>query len=665
MSVAAPSRAANETDAVPFRPVHLGTTGHSFEHRPDGTVLVRAVEPLGPYPVRLTDHLIRWAQVAPERTFVAKRDRTGAWQRLTYGEALEQARTIGAALLARGLSAERPLVILSGNDLDHATLGLAALHVGVPYAAISPAYSRVSQDFARLRDIVRLLTPGLVYAQDGARFAEAISATVPADVEIATLDGTMPGRTVTSLAAGLPLLPAKAGIQPTRRGPPDPDASWTPAFAGASGMGADVTPDDVESAHGRVGADTIAKFLFTSGSTGLPKAVINTHGMLCANQAQLGATFAFLADAPPILVDWLSWHHTFGGNHNFGLVLANGGTLYIDDGQPVPAAIGETVRNLKEIAPTAYFTVPKGYEALLPHLDRDPDLRRSFFSRLEVAFFAAAGLPQPVWDAFDAAAIRECGERVTMLTGLGSSETAPFALTCSPAQSRSGHVGLPARGVDLKLAAVAEKVEARVKGPNVTPGYWRNPALTAAAFDEEGYYRMGDALRFVDPADLEMGLKFDGRLNEDFKLTSGVWVSVGTVRARFLNRSAPYARDIALAGENLDEVAALIVPDLDACRRLCPDLPPDADAASVLDSAEVRGTFAAILASLAGEATGSSNRIARALLVAEPPSMDRNEITDKGSINQRAMLTARSDRVAELYRKPMPARVISPAEGPP
>lgn len=616
--------------AAPFRPVRLGATAHSVVHRPDGTILIDAVEPPGPYPSRLTDHLVHWAGVAPERTLVAKRSRSGAWRHLGYGEALERARSVGAALLARGLSAERPLVILSGNDLDHAILGLAALHIGVPYAAISPAYSRVSQDFTRLRDIIRLLTPGLVYAGDGARFAAAIAATVPDTTEVATGDGTGPERGATALAA---------------------------LAGGASSR-------EVEAAHAAIGADTIAKFLFTSGSTGLPKAVINTHGMLCANQAQLAASFAFLTDAPPVLVDWLSWHHTFGGNHNFNMVLANGGSLYIDDGQPVPGAIGETVRNLKEIAPSAYFTVPKGYESLLVHFERDPDLRRSFFSRLNLAFFAAAGLPQPVWDAFDVIAIAETGARIPMLTGLGSTETAPFALVCRPDQSRSGHVGLPARGVSLKLAPVGDKLEAYVKGPNVTPGYWRNGPLTAAAFDQEGYYRMGDALRFVDPGDPDAGLAFDGRLNEDFKLTSGVWVSVGMVRARFLDRAAPYGRDIAFAGENLDDVAGLIVPDIEACRALCPELPADTAPSVLLGDPRVRGVFAAILAALAADATGSSNRLERALLLDEPPSMDRNEITDKGSINQRAVLKARADLVRILYQQPYSARVIFPAGAP-
>jgi feruloyl-CoA synthase len=501
---------------------------------------------------------------------------------------------------------------------------LGALHAGVPYAPISPAYSLVGGAFERLRDVIGLLTPGLVYA-GGPAFGAALEACVPAGTERATRSGG-------------------------------------PGFTAFAEIEAADHPSAVAAAHGAVTRESIAKFLFTSGSTGLPKGVINTHGMLCANQAQIAATFPSLTAAPPVLVDWLPWHHTFGGNHNFNIVLFNGGTLYIDEGKPMPAWIAETVRNLREIAPTAYFTVPKGYEAIIPHLESDPVLRANFFSRLDMAFFAAAGLPQPVWDDFDRVAVAELGARVPMLTGLGSTETAPFCLVCSPAQSRSGHVGLPVYGVELKLAPVGDKLEARVKGPNVTPGYWRNPQLTAAAFDEEGYYRLGDALLFVDPDDPGQGLRFDGRLNEDFKLMSGVWASVGPLRARFLDAAAPYGRDIAVAGENRDEIAGLIVPDLDACRSLCPHLPADAGPGEILADPAVRGAFAGILAGLAREATGSSNRITRVILMAEPPSLDRNEMTDKGSVNQRTMLRNRAALVEALYADPPGPEVILPEQ---
>ena len=636
MSGAAPSRnrvpeeaGSAATTPAPFRPVRLETSRHGFEHRPDGSILIRCDEPLGSYERRVTDPLVRFARETPDATFVAKRGPDGEWVRHDYATTLSRAAAFGGALLGRGLSAERPLVILSGNDGDHATLALAALHVGVPYAPVSPAYSTMGGDYARLRDILGILTPGLVFAADLDSFGPAIRAVLPADVPVLAPAGELRGHHVT----------------------------WLENFAREGAAAA------ARAAHEAVGPDTIAKFLFTSGSTGLPKAVITTHRMLCANAAQLQASFPCLSDAPPVLVDWLPWHHVFGGSHNFDIVLFNGGSLYVDDGRPTPGAIGETVRNLREISPSAYFTVPKGYEALVPHLRADPVLRESFYRRLQLTFFAAAGLPQPVWDAFDEISVAHGGERIAMLTGLGSTESAPFALVCRPDQCRSGRVGLPARGVELKLAPVEDKMEARVKGPNITPGYWRNEALTRTAFDDEGYYRFGDALGFVDPDDPAIGLYFDGRLNEDFKLTSGVWVSVGALRARFLNEAAPFARDVAIAGENRDDVAGLIVPDLEECRRLA-GLPPGTAAQAILAHETVRAAFARILRTLAAEATGSSRRIARALLLAAPPSIDLNEVTDKGSINQRTTLRNRAALVEDLYARPVPAHVIEPRPEP-
>ena len=611
---------------APFRSVRLTTDRHSFDRRPDGTVYVRGMVELGPYPARVTDALAATATEAPDRTLVAKRDRGGEWVHLTYGGALARAERLGGALLTRGLSADRPLVILSGADPDHAALALAAMHVGIPYGPVSPAYSTVGGDYARLRDILRLLTPGLVYAADAAVFGPALAAVLPQDVTIVTSDG------------------APAGGRPT--------------LALGALEAEPLDRDAVARANAAVRPDTIAKFLFTSGSTGLPKAVITTHRMLCANGAQLLASFPFLGDEPPVLVDWLPWHHVFGGSHNFGIALFNGGSLFIDDGRPVPSGIGETVRNLREISPSAYLTVPKGYESLIPHLRDDPVLRESFYRRLGMTFFAAAGLPQPIWDACDAISVAQTGGRIAMLTGLGATESAPFALVCRPDQCRSGRVGLPARGVELKLAPVEEKLEARVRGPNITPGYWRNEALTAAAYDDEGFYRFGDALLFVDPDEPEIGLYFDGRLNEDFKLTSGVWVSVGPVRAAFLDAAAPLARDVAIAGETRDDIAVLVVPDIEECRRLAPELPADAGPEAVLADANVRDAFARVLAMLAERSTGSSNRIMRAILLAEPPSMDLNEITDKGSINQRTTLRNRPSLVEELYAEPRPGRVL-------
>ncbi|TNC11369.1 feruloyl-CoA synthase [Methylobacterium terricola] len=595
---------------------------HRFVQRDDGSLLVTATAALPPYPERLTAHLTRHAAEAPDRAFLVRRGPEGA-EPLTYGAALRAVERIAAALLTRDLSAERPVMILSGNGFEHALLSLAALHVGIAVAPVSPAYSTVSQDHARLRAIVDLLTPGLVFAAEGATYAAALAAAVPAGTEVVIADGAAIGRPATPFAD---LMTAE-------------------------------NPEAVAAAHAAVTPETVAKLLFTSGSTGVPKAVVNTHRMLAANQAMLQARFPALTAAPPVMVDWLPWHHTFGGNHNFNLVLANGGTLHIDEGRPTPAGIRETVRALREVAPTLYLTVPKGFEALVPHLRDDEALRTNFFSRLQVTFFAAAGLPQPVWDAIDDLARRTIGRTVPMVTGLGATETAPLALVTDDRPAKAGQVGLPAPGVALKVAPVGAKSEARVRGPNVTPGYWRRPDLTAAAFDAEGFYRLGDALVPVDPDDLHRGFTFDGRLNEDFKLTTGVWVSVGPLRAAFLDAFQPLVRDVAIAGEARDEVAALVFPDLAACRALSGGTGDDA---AVLAHPALRRDFARRLGAFAQRATGSSNRIARLLLVAEPPALDRDEVTDKGSINQRGVLRNRAESVARLYAAPLPPDLILP-----
>jgi feruloyl-CoA synthase len=596
--------------AAPFRQVRLGPRSAAVRRDPDGTVHLRSPEPLGDFAQRTTDRLMHWARHAPERTFLARRDARGQWRRWRYAETLDAVRRLGQGLLDRGLSPERPLVILSGNDLEHALLALAAQHVGVPYAPISPPYSLVSKDFEKLRYIVALLTPGLVFAADGPAFEAAIRAAVPAGVELAVTGAPPASREATPFAA----------------------LARTPASAA------------VDSAHAAVGPDTIAKFLFTSGSTAHPKGVINTHRMLCGNQQMLLRTLPFLGDEPPVLVDWLPWNHTFGGNHNFGIALFNGGTLYLDDGRPLPGLIEKTVENLREIAPTMYFNVPRGFEMLIPYLDRDRALRERFFSRVGMLFYAGAGLSQHGWDELDRLAVAACGERIMMITGLGATETGPSVTFANWEAGRSGVIGLPAPGQDVKLVPSGEKLEIRVRGPNVTPGYWRQPELTAAAFDAEGYYRMGDAVRFVDPADPQKGLLFDGRVAEDFKLATGTWVSVGPLRARIITAGAPLVQDVVIAGQNRDEVAVLFFLNPEACRGLAPEA--------------LRERVQSIVDALAAHATGSATRVARAIVLDAPPSLDLGEITDKGSINQRAVLNHRADVVEELYADPPSPRTI-------
>jgi len=608
----------------PLRQVRLGPGDVEFERRGDGTILMRSPHPLPAYPGRYTERLVHWAKVAPDRVFLAQRDGSGGWRTISYAQTLASVRAIAAALLERNLSADHPIAILSGNDIEHALVALAAMHVGIPYAPISVPYSLLSQDFGKLKAIIASLTPRLVFAADGKAFARAIEAAVPAEAEIVVTDNPPDNRPATRLAALLRTVPNA----------------------------------EVDAAHARITPDMVAKILFTSGSTGQPKGVINTHRMLCANQAMIQSTLAFLTDEPPVLVDWPPWNHTFGGNHDFGLVLVNGGSFYIDEGKPLPGAIEATVRNLRDVASTIYFNVPKGFEMLLPYLRQDAGLRERFFSRLRALFYAGAGLAQHVRDELEELAVATTGERIIFLSSLGSTETAPAALACTWETGRTGNIGVPMRGVELKLVPRDGKLEARLKGPNITPGYWRAPALTAEAFDEEGYYKIGDALKFDDPADPKKGLLFDGRLAEDFKLATGTWVSAGPLRASFIAHCAPLVRDVVLAGPDRDELAALIVPDLDACRALAPDLAPNLSAAAVLAERRVHDAFARLLETHAHAATGTSNRITRAVLLADPPSLDVGEMTDKGSINQKAVLAHRAALVEELYAGTPSPRII-------
>ena len=580
---------------VPFRPVRLGSLEADFEHRADGSLVVTPRARLGPYPRSLTERLEHWARAAPDRTLFARRE-GGAWRHVTYAQAWGAVRALGQALLDRGLDADRPVAVLSGNDIEHGLLGLACLHVGVPYAPISTAYSLVSTDFSKLRHILGQLRPGLIFAADGEAYARAFPV-LPPDAELVVGDRLSNARPMTSFADLLATPPTEA----------------------------------VEQAAARVGPDTIVKLLYTSGSTGLPKGVINTQRMLCSNQAMLLACYPFLAEEPPVLLDWLPWNHTFGGNHNIGIVVHNGGSLYIDDGRPTAELFAETARNLREIAPSVYFNVPKGYEELLTALRADAGLARNFFSRVRMLFYAGASLAPHVWQGLEEVAAETIGERIMMMTGLGATETAPFAIATRPDCTGPGIVGLPAPGVVLKLVPNGEKLEARVKGPNITPGYWRDGEKTRAAFDDEGFYQFGDALAFVDASRPELGFRFDGRVSEDFKLATGTWVSVGPLRAHLIRELAPYARDVVVAGADRDDVRVLIIPDASA------------------RAPGAKAEIATRLRALAEAATGSSRRVVRAVLLWSPLSIDAGEVTDKGSVNQRAVLAARRGVVESLY----------------
>ena len=601
--------------APKYRDVPLGgSLSANFATAADGSTLVTSTEALQPYPLRLTDRLLHWAAASPDHTLAAKRHQGGDWRRISYAQAVHSARCIAQALIDLKLSVDRPVAILSDNDLEQLLLGLGAMLAGVPFAPISAAYSTLSQDHGKLKHILGVLTPGLVFASSASAFGKAITAAVPADVSVVLTSGSIEGRKTLSFDDLLATAPTA----------------------------------QVDAAHAKVGPDSIAKFLFTSGSTKLPKGVINTQRMLCSNQQMILQCFPSLGQERPVLIDWLVWNHTFGGNHNVGLTLYNGGTLYIDEGKPVPALIGETLRNLREIAPTVYFNVPKGFEEIANALETDAALRERFFSRVKMLFFAGAGLSQPVWDKLDRMAELACGERIRMLTGLGMTETAPFAICANGPVVKSGYIGLPAPGMELRLTPVDGKLEVRYRGPNVTPGYWRAPEQTKESFDADGYYGSGDALKYIDAAHPQLGFAFDGRIAEDFKLATGTFVSVGPLRAKVIAAGSPCVQDAVVAGINRNQIGLLIFPRLDACRELA-GTGPNTPTLDVLAAAPVRAFFQKLADTLFSGGTGSATRVARLIVLVEPPSIDRGEITDKGSINQRAVLTHREALVEHLY----------------
>jgi feruloyl-CoA synthase len=552
-----------------------------LEKRRDGAMILRSPEKLGAAARCVTEWLVHWSRQAPERTFLAERKGEG-WRKLSYLETYGAVRRLGQALLDLGLGAERPLAILSDNSVDHALLALGAMHVGIPVAPISPAYSLMSKDFGKLRYIFELVKPGAVWTAEPQKFALALEAVKASSIPLDRLLETNPGSTLEREAA-------------------------------------------------KVKPSSVAKILFTSGSTGTPKGVVNTHGMLTANQQQLAQAWPFVEDRPPVVVDWLPWNHTFGGNHNFNLVLRNGGTLYVDGGKPMPGLVETTVKNLKDVSPTMYFNVPRGFDLLMPYFEKDAELRRNFFRDLDMVFYAAAALPQNLWDRLQKLASAE-GRKPAMLSAWGSTETSPLATSVHFHMERPGVIGLPVAGCELKLVPAAGKLEVRVRGPNITPGYYRRDDLTRAAFDEEGFYRIGDAVKFADPDDPSRGIVFDGRVAEDFKLTSGTWVHVGAIRIRLIAAGDPIIQDAVITGHDRDEIGALVF------------LSPAAK------GVDVKARLEDVLKGFSGEA--SSTRVARIMVMNEPPSIDANEITDKGYMNQRAVLERRAKLVEALYASP-------------
>ena len=568
-----------------------------FEPCPDGSLRVRSSTELGPYPDRLIERLQYWAAAAPDRVLLASRDGEG-WRKITYREALNAARAIGQALLDRGLSLKRPVLILSGNGIEHGLLALACLNVGIPFVPVSTAYSLVSTDFVRLRDITALVQPGLVFADDGDHYAAALLACTPKDAEVVIA-----------------------------RGDPDRRATFFDALVAT-------TPTDaVESAANAVNPDTVAKLLFTSGSTGVPKGVINTNRMLCSVMEMVRGCYPMLAEEAPVLADWLPWNHVFGGTVSFCIALYNGGTLYIDDGKPLSGQIEKTVRNLREVAPLFYSNVPKGYEELIPWLRRDRALRENFFSRVRVLQYSGASIAQHVCDAFDELARNTIGHPISWVALLGSTEAGLITAHGHSEDASAGCVGLPPPGATLKLIPTHGKLELRVQSPCVTPGYWRRDDLTSDAFDEDGFLRTGDALQWADAGNRQRGFRYDGRIAEDFKLATGTWVRVGSLRAHLLQHLMPELRDVVIAGENRDYIAVLGIPS----------------SPEIVHDDTVRARLHGNLTALAAEASGSAQRVLRFAFLTEKLSIDTGELTDKGVVSQRNILRRHAALIEKLY----------------
>jgi feruloyl-CoA synthase len=595
-------------DDAPFQEsLSLAPPRVTLESRRDGGFVLRNPQALQPFARCIGEWLEHWAATAPDALFLAERDGEGQWRRVTYRRARERVGRLAQGLLDARLPAGAPVVILSDNGIDAALLGLAAMHVGRPYCMVSSAYCRLTRNYAKIGGILDRLEPALVYASDARVYGPAIAAW---------------GRKTPVFFSA--------------------DAGGHPGAQLLSALETAAESDAVMDAFAAIRPQHHAKYLLTSGSTGFPKVVINTHRMLCANQQQIAQVWPFVTRHPLVLVDWLPWSHTFGANHNFNMVLAHGGALYIDEGRPAPGLIEQSVRNLREVKPNFYFNVPRGFDVLLPYLEQDEATARDIFANLEGIFYAAAALPQSLWERLEAVAGKVRERRVWFTSAWGSTETSPGMTAVHWRIDRAGCLGLPLPGGELKFTPNGNKLEMRVRGPNVFPGYLNDAALTAAAFDEEGFYRIGDAGKLVDRQDPSQGVVFDGRVAEDFKLSTGTWVSVGTLRPRIVSAMAPHVADVVITGHDLDEMGLLVFPT------------PQAKA---LPEAALQAHLLAAMRHLAAESIGSSQHPVRAIVQAEPPNADAGEITDKGYINQRAVLEHRAAEVAALY-EPAHPRVI-------
>ena len=615
-------------EQAPFRPIDFLARDIDLERRADGTCIMRSRIPLRAYETHIPAYLAQHAKAQPDILWLAqRRGPQRAWHRVSYGEGKRIVDALTQALLDLNMPQDRPLAILSGNSIEHALMTQAGMQARLPVAPVSPAYSLISQDHSKLRYIFDLIRPGIVMVQDGVMFQKALDALAAAqlldDVVLIHVERAAAGHKSRAFA----------------------DLAATPV-TGA-----------VEKSLEAITGKTVGKLLFTSGSTGMPKAVINTQEMMCANTMMGKMARSKRADDPPtIVLDWLPWNHTMGGNAGFNSILADGGSLYIDDGRPIPGMFNETLNNLREIAPTYYSNVPAGYAVLATAMEQDEALCQNFFKDLRVLAYGGATLPDDLYLRMQKLAVRTTGHRIVFMTGWGSTETAPTATSTYWATERVGLIGLPHPGVELKMVPVGNKYELRLRGIIVTPGYYRQPELTAAAFDEEGYYKIGDAGVFVDESDPAQGLIFSGRVVEDFKLTSGTFVHVGSLRVASIAAASPALQDALVAGQDREFVGLLAWPNLEACRLIAGRV--DANMDEIIIDPKVMEHVREHLVAHNKSNPGSSMRIARAILMSEPPSVDGNELTDKGYINQRAALDRRKALVERLYAAKPDASVI-------
>jgi len=606
---------AHKKNIQGYRKVDTISINIKQRRSPGGIVLLNSTIALEPHPYRLTERLKHWASATPQRVFIGRRNETGDWDTLTYSETFSKVKAISQALLHRNVSSDRPIAILSENSIEHGLLALAALHIGIPYSSITPAYSLRSNDFEKLRYVVNLLTPGLIFVQDSKKYEKALLA-VANEVEVVSVFNHVQLKVHSSTS-----FQSLVDTQPT---------------------------PSVDDAFNAIKPGTIAKVLFTSGSTGLPKGVINTHENISTNWQQITQTFPFLKDEGLEFIDWLPWNHTFGGNHNFGLTVYNGGSLYIDDGNPTPQGILTTVENLKERQPTVYFNVPKGFEELLPYFRKDKKLCARFFSNLKMLFYAGAGMPQHVWDTWEQLAFETTGKKVLIATGLGCTEACPSALFASEPGGFAGLLGVPVPGLELKLVPVGDKLEARYRGKNIFPGYWRQPEITEKVFDEEGFYCTGDALKFVDEDNANKGMLFDGRLTEDFKLNTGTWVSVGTLRSQIITAGKGLIQDVVITGHDNDFIGAIVFAGMDHCKKIM-ELNNIPWTGELIRQPQIRIQLQEVLNEMAKKSTGSASLVRRAVFADFTLSIDKGEMTDKGSINQRMIIQNHPELINKLY----------------